>query len=40
MVTFIDLNTTNKDRETVNAVKKAFDYVFRYTCTSLKKVVT
>ena len=31
MVTFIDLNTTNKDRETVNAVKKAFDYVFRYT---------
>lgn len=31
MVTFIDLNTTNEDRETVNAVKKAFDYVFRYT---------
>lgn len=30
-VTFIDLNTTNEDRETVNAVKKAFDYVFRYT---------
>ena len=31
MVTFIDLNTTNEDRENVNAVKKAFDYVFRYT---------
>lgn len=27
MVTFIDLNTTNEDRETVNAVKKAFDYL-------------
>lgn len=31
MVTFIDLNTTNEDKETVNAVKTAFEYVFRYT---------
>ena len=31
MVTFIDLNTTNEDKKTVNAVKTAFEYVFRYT---------
>lgn len=30
MVTFIDLNTTNEDKKTVNAVKTAFEYVFRY----------